>query len=841
MVTCTTDCIEKPIRICFERLGKFIGLHPWWFFIIPVVLSVVLGGGFCFLNENNDIEEQFTPMDGAAKQERQFFLDTFRQNSSMFTGMRVITNGVYASLIFRDTKNILTVPAFEEILRIDNKIRNITVQKGAEQFNFSDICARVGQRCWSNVILDIFNYNASKVNVTNITFPIHALNSGENVSLELSLGGEEVNNNSFVQSAKALRLMYFLREDHEDKNKTDEWLTKFIQLLRSESESAERTAHIKVSYYTSLSMQQEFEKSSESVIKLFSITYFLAISFSILSCLRFDNVRNKVWVATVGVFSAGLAVVSSMGLMLIFRVPFVITVALSPFLVLGIGIDDMFIMISSWQQTNVHDEVSNRMADTYRDAAISITVTTLTDILALFLSYSNPFGSVQSFCLYAGTAILFCYLYNITFFGAFLALNGIREKENRHWFTCMKIPEECPLVSTKAYLVCCVGGAYDHDTGTEEEQPIRRFIRKYYGPFLATSWVKVVVVVLYIGYLSLSIYGCHIVNQGIDLRHLAKDKSYVVSYYDDHETYFRRYGPTVMLAVNGTFRYWNVTEREELENCITNFKNLISVKSVSTSWLHSFEDYADRSDINISSETPFEKHLQSFLDRYEIFRQDVKITHQHKVHASRLFLQTVNFNNSAAKTILESLRKTAKDCSQPLVVYHPSFIFYDQYAVIEDITIQTVCVATVAMLFISFLLIPSPFCALWVTFAIGSVIVGVIGFMALINISLDSISMINLIISIGFSVDFSAHISYSFVSSTKAGANERMVDALSHLGYPILQGALSTILGVVVLSASESYIFRTFCKITSLVIVFGLLHGIAFIPVFLTFLGICIK
>ena len=52
-------------------------------------------------------------------------------------------------------------------------------------------------------------------------------------------------------------------------------------------------------------------------------------------CFRFDNVRNKVWVAFVGVLSAGLAVLSSFGFMLYIGVPFVITTVNAPFLILG--------------------------------------------------------------------------------------------------------------------------------------------------------------------------------------------------------------------------------------------------------------------------------------------------------------------------------------------------------------------------------------------------------------------------------------------------------------------------------------------------------------------------
>ncbi len=48
-----------------------------------------------------------------------------------------------------------------------------------------------------------------------------------------------------------------------------------------------------MSYFTSISRQNEFETNSDSVIPLFSVTYFLAISISILSCLRYCVVLKK--------------------------------------------------------------------------------------------------------------------------------------------------------------------------------------------------------------------------------------------------------------------------------------------------------------------------------------------------------------------------------------------------------------------------------------------------------------------------------------------------------------------------------------------------------------------
>ncbi|KAI4884097.1 hypothetical protein NFI96_020421, partial [Prochilodus magdalenae] len=827
----TTDCVERPIRLCLGRAGRFIGLHPWWFILVPLAFAASLGWGFCFLEDrmSNDIVQQFTPMNGRAKTEKRFFQTLFPHNKEVFSSLRLSTDGVYGSLIFTSETDVLSVGALGEILGVDAAVKGISVGHGREELAYADICAQVHQqRCHPNVLLEILDYNASNINVVNLTFPVHHHPRMGRVPLGHLLGQVDVDSSAVVQSARAVRLFYYLREVNDTLEEA--WLNAFVHLLTNVT-----TSLTQVSYFTSLSRQQEFEKSTESVTHLFAITYFIAILFSVLSCVRLDNVRNKVWMACLGVVSTGLAVLSSFGFLLLLNVPFVITVASSPFLILGIGIDDMFIMISCWQQTRGTESSSRGVSPAFTEAYI-ITITTLTDVVAFYLSYSSPFRSVQSFCLYAGTAVLFCYLFNITFFGACLALNGKREQGNRHWLTCMKVPEDSPPEASKVYIACCLGGAYNRDTGTEEEHPMHEFFREHYGPFLTTRWAKASVMVLYVVYVSISIYGCTTIREGLDLKNLAVDESYVVRYYEDEKDFFDHYGPNVMLAVNGTFPYWEQAERAQLQACIEKFQELPFVRDRPTSWLHSFEDHAKETGINVSSEVGFKQHLAPYLRQHPMLALDVSITND-TVRASRLFLQTSKAPSE--KIMLESLRETADGCRIPLVVYHPAFIYYDQYAVIASNTVQTVSVATAVMLVISFVLIPNPVCALWVAFAIASVIVGVAGFMALLGISLDSISMINLVISIGFSVDFSAHISYTFVSSTKPSVDEKAVDALSHLGYPILQGALSTILGVVVLSASVSYIFRTFFAIMFLVILFGLLHGIAFIPVFLTLSQSC--
>ncbi|XP_066538388.1 patched domain-containing protein 3 [Hoplias malabaricus] len=832
MSRCRTDCIEKPISLGFKWLGHLIGSYPWWFLILPLFLSAGLGAGFIFLHERqaNGIEDQFTPVNGPAKQERIFIQENF-QNTGDFSQFRLSTEGTYASLIITGLKqeNILTVDAFEEIIDLDKAVKHVDTGK-----TFENLCAETKGKCMSNAVLDIINYTASGILATPLTYPEH-----DKFFLGSAIGGVQLKEGSSeIRSAEAIRLFYYLKENSTE---TKGWLTAFIKLFSNYT----GLKTVSVSYFTSISREEEFENSSASVIPFFAITYCLAINISIISCLRLDCVRNKVWVASFGVLSAGLAVLSSFGLLLFCEIPFSMTVASAPFLILGIGVDDMFIMISCWQKTKVKDQVEVRMAETYKEAAVSITITTLTDVLAFYIGLMTPFHSVQSFCLYTGTAVLFCYIYNITFFGAFLALNGRREQGNRHWLTCMVVSDIQEIPDCN---ICCVGGAYDKQTGAEKEMPIHLFFKKYYGPCLTNSWTKAFIIFLYCGYLAASIYGCLQMQEGIELKNLAVDSSYVVDYYDNEKKYFTEYGPIVMVVVkNETFPYWETSARERLDLCLQEFGKLsMASKNLQiSSWLQSYMDYGKNTNLELNNETVFKLRLPKFLLATG-FNQDVNFTNN-QILASRIFIQTVNITRAIdEKNMLNAFRETAEKCSKSseevdVLVYHYAFIYFDQYAVIVSNTIQNIVVATLAMLVISLFLIPNPLCSLWVTFAIASVIVGVAGFMALWDVNLDSISMINLVICIGFSVDFSAHISYAFVSSNEKSANKKAVDALYSLGYPMIQAAVSTIAGVVVLSISESYIFRTFFKIMFLVILFGLIHGIVFIPVFLSLFGGCGK
>ncbi|KAB0348012.1 hypothetical protein FD754_012869 [Muntiacus muntjak] len=838
---CHTNCLEAPLSRAFQRLGRKVGAHPWIFLLLPLALTAILGTGLMYLPRDGeeDLEEEYTPIGSPAKAERRFVQGHFTANDSLvFSISRKSAEVPYASiLVVSNAETLLEPDILEEISKVDDTVQALTVtQDNGTQIPYGEVCARNQGSCVPpNPLLFAWKRNKG-LNLRTITFPIYSL-AGQIVSLANILGGtvlgESTGPSQLLLQAKAMRLQYYLETGGEDNERSKAWMIHFLTKASSLEESL-ALKKIQVVYFSSLSRQLEFEATSMTVIPLFHLAYLLIILFAIISCYRCDCVRNKMWVAVFGVISVALAVVSGFGLMLYIGVPFVLIVANSPFLILGVGVDDMFIMISAWQKTSLMDNISERMSDVYSKVAVSITITTVTNVLAFYTGIMTSFRSVQYFCIYTGTTLLFCYFYNITCFGAFMALDGKREVACLRW---LKKPETPDQKCSSLKKSCCLPCNSLQDEYKADIHPMNLFFRDCFGPFLISTKSKIFVVLLYVSYIIASVYGCFHVQEGLDLRTLASDDSYITPYFNVEEDHFSTYGPSVMVIVTEALDYWDKNARQKLETCLADFENSEYVdKNLTEFWLREYVKYMENLHQDINDKTVFLSNIPTFLMEFPLFAYDINITSSQEIICSRAFVQTMGISSSTNKKLmLLQFRNMAEKCEVPLMVYNPAFIYFDQYSAIVENTVRNVVVASAAMFIVSLLLIPHPLCSLWVTFAIASVIVGVTGFMAFWNVNLDSISMINLVICIGFSFDFSAHISYAFVSSSEPSVDRKAIEALYLLGYPVLQSAVSTIIGVSVLSAANAYIFRTFFKIMFLVMVFGAAHGLVFIPVFLTF------
>ena len=110
------------------------------------------------------------------------------------------------------------------------------------------------------------------------------------------------------------------------------------------------------------------------------------------------------------------------------------------------------------------------------------------------------------------------------------------------------------------------------------------------------------------------------------------------------------------------------------------------------------------------------------------------------------------------------------------------------------------------------------------------------GFMHFWGLTIDVVSSVLVIVSTGLCVDFSVHVAHAFLSN-EGTRDERTVTALQEIGPAVLNGGISTFIALSMLGFSESYVFLSFFKVFSLVIGFGLFHGLVFLPVLLSLVG----
>ena len=109
--------------------------------------------------------------------------------------------------------------------------------------------------------------------------------------------------------------------------------------------------------------------------------------------------------------------------------------------------------------------------------------------------------------------------------------------------------------------------------------------------------------------------------------------------------------------------------------------------------------------------------------------------------------------------------------------------------------------------------------------------------MHLWGIAIDTSAAVLLSVALGLAVDYSAHIAHAFMTISGESRDERVSKTIIAMGPAVFNGGFSTFLAFSILMVSKSFVFKVFFKIFFLVVVFGLYHGLVFLPVVLSFLG----
>ncbi|CBZ51687.1 putative Patched family domain containing protein [Neospora caninum Liverpool] len=171
------------------------------------------------------------------------------------------------------------------------------------------------------------------------------------------------------------------------------------------------------------------------------------------------------------------------------------------------------------------------------------------------------------------------------------------------------------------------------------------------------------------------------------------------------------------------------------------------------------------------------------------------------------------------------------------IPYTYMMIFYESDLGILSSVLVNMLSAGLAMLLVAFVLIPEALAGFLVILMICLIDLALFGFMYFWRVKLHMVSTIALVISIGFAVDYSAHLCHTFTHCKGATREKRVIESLVLMGNPIFHGASSTLLGIMLLGFSESFVFTVFFRMMVMVVAFGASHGMLLLPVILSWIG----
>jgi len=268
---------------------------------------------------------------------------------------------------------------------------------------YCDLVTTLNSRCKQSSLLEIWQYKEDLINTATQQEIIDAVNLlekspwyGYHKDFTETLGGITRNDTGHIVAAKS-ELMIFVNKvdysqvDHsqgigsvlefaDDTNLA--WETEFINEGLRES-----TEEMKILMLTPRSFTDITEQTVFFDAKFVIAGYSVMIIFTILILGKFTVLEIRLYLTISGIVSIIMGMVVGVGISSALGYPYTTINIMLPFICLGIGIDDMFVIAQCW--SNMNNDPANallslpqKMGLTLKHAGVSITITTVTDVFA---------------------------------------------------------------------------------------------------------------------------------------------------------------------------------------------------------------------------------------------------------------------------------------------------------------------------------------------------------------------------------------------------------------------------------------------------------------------------
>ncbi|CAN0416859.1 unnamed protein product, partial [Discosporangium mesarthrocarpum] len=161
------------------------------------------------------------------------------------------------------------------------------------------------------------------------------------------------------------------------------------------------------------SLPDEFGGAISGDVTLILGSYLIIVVYTIINLSGKPFLRSRILVSLGAVVVVGLSIVFSIGLASYLGIFYTPLHTVLPFILLGLGVDDSFVICNAFSTADPNLPLERRMGVALGSAGVSITVTSLTDFVAFMISATTTLPALSSFCLYAALGIFAVYVLQV--------------------------------------------------------------------------------------------------------------------------------------------------------------------------------------------------------------------------------------------------------------------------------------------------------------------------------------------------------------------------------------------------------------------------------------------
>lgn len=602
-------------------------------------------------------------------------------------------------------------------------------------------------------------------------------------------------------------------------------------------------------------MEEEVSKSLGKDIFLLVIAYITLLVYGTVALGRNRTVRNEAMLVFGSLTGVLLSVVASIGVCSLLGFPYCLPCQVLPFVMLGLGMDDAFIIINCLRHEPYEMHIKDSLSRAMSRAGAAITVTSVTDFIAFTLGMTSTLPALQYFCMYAAFGVLFDFILQVTFFCACIVFDDRRQKDGRPvLLCCFKVAE--PVEESRI----CGGRAPMH--AQTEGGLLQKFANTVLARVVQTPALRFGMLFGMAGIVAACAWGATKAEMGFNYeRWMVPSDSYLWDAYDLKSEYYFSYqlpydGLTSHCGNSDHLRPCVDYSGEPVQNQLDAMaaalrKSKWTAPGTLVSWHEGYRAWLasgpHSNELDSGGKAPtsalWHAWLKEFLQTEEGGRFSTYVAFSadgSRVKASRMTAFTTNIETGTLQVDCMFGTRDAASAAAPLIGGTTSslvFPFAEGLAVVQEQTTVAVALATVAIFCVSFVIVLDVTAAIMVVSCVVLTDVQLMGWVYFMDLEYNSVTMVVLVVAVGLTVDPAVHITHAFMNVSGSDRPQRMVEALAHSGGGILQGIATTFSAVVVMSLARSYVFIVFSRMFVGVCLFSFLNGCVFLPVVLSLVG----